>query len=82
MVRHEVGATACQALPKRRNQAVRIPVEFELPGEEAVMHREGNKLVIEPLPTTSLLQWLATIEPWDEEFPEISDEPTKPEDIF
>ena len=65
-----------------RNQAVRIPVEFELPGEEAIIHREGNKLVIEPLPATNLLEWLASIEPWEEEFPEISDEPTKPEDIF
>ena len=32
-----------------RNQAVRIPVEFELPGDEAIMRREGDKLVIEPL---------------------------------
>ena len=29
------------------NQAVRIPKEFELPGKEAVMHREGNRLIIE-----------------------------------
>jgi len=25
-----------------RNQAVRIPVEFELPGDEAIMHRDGD----------------------------------------
>jgi len=31
-----------------RNQAVRIPREFELPGTEAVIHKEGDKLVIEP----------------------------------
>jgi len=30
-----------------RNQAVRIPVEFELPGNEAIMHRDGGRLVIE-----------------------------------
>ncbi len=29
-----------------RNQAVRIPVEFELPGDEAIMHRDGDRLVI------------------------------------
>ena len=29
------------------NLAVRIPKEFELPGKEAVMHREGNRLIIE-----------------------------------
>jgi virulence-associated protein VagC len=32
-----------------RNQAVRIPVEFELPGDEAIMHRDGDHLVIEPV---------------------------------
>ncbi len=32
-----------------RNQAVRIPVEFELPGDEAVIHRDGDRLVIEPV---------------------------------
>ena len=32
-----------------RNQAVRIPVEFELPGDEAIMHRDGDRLMIEPL---------------------------------
>ncbi len=32
-----------------RNQAVRIPREFELPGEDAIMRKEGDKLIIEPL---------------------------------
>ena len=27
-----------------RSQAVRIPVEFELPGDEAIMHRDGDRL--------------------------------------
>jgi antitoxin VapB len=27
-----------------RNQAVRIPVEFELPGDETIMHRDGDGL--------------------------------------
>ena len=29
------------------NQAVRIPKEFELPGNEALIHREGDKLILE-----------------------------------
>jgi len=53
-----------------RNQAVRIPVEFELPGDTALMHREGNRLVIEPIRKTGLLALLATLEPIDEEFPD------------
>ncbi len=31
-----------------RNQAVRIPREFELPGKSAVMRKEGDKLIMEP----------------------------------
>jgi antitoxin VapB len=65
-----------------RNQAVRIPVEFELPGDEAILRREGDKLVIEPLPKRRLLDLLATWEPLEDEFPEITDEPVKPEDVF
>jgi antitoxin VapB len=65
-----------------RNQAVRIPVEFELPSDEALMHREGNRLVIEPVQRRNLAAILDTLEPLDEEFPEIVDQPTRPEDIF
>lgn len=32
-----------------RNQAVWIPVEFELPGDEAIMHHDGDRLIIEPV---------------------------------
>ena len=54
-----------------RNQAVRIPREFELPGNEAIMHKEGDRLVIEPTRPKSLLAVLATLEPVDEDFPPI-----------
>ena len=56
-----------------RNQAVRIPREFELPGEEALMRKEGSRLIIEPVPPKSLLAVLATLEPIEEEFPPISE---------
>jgi len=56
-----------------RNQAVRIPREFELPGEDAIMRKEGGKLIIEPAPPKSLLAILATLSPLDEEFPPIED---------
>ncbi len=65
-----------------RDQAVRIPVEFELPTDEAVMHREGDRLVIEPVRRPSLAAILDCLEPLDEDFPEISDPPAKPEAIF
>ena len=64
-----------------RNQAVRIPREFELPGDEAVMRREGNKLIIEAKARPSLAQLLATLEPLDEDWPEIEDLPPEPVDL-
>jgi len=63
------------------NQAVRIPREFELPGSEAVMGKEGDRLVIEPAPRTSLLALLASLRPIEEEFPPIDDPPPEPVDI-
>jgi len=65
-----------------RSQAVRIPVEFELPGDEAIMRREGDRLVLEPTRKRGLLGLLETMEPLDEAFPEIEDRPTAPEEIF
>jgi antitoxin VapB len=64
-----------------RNQAVRIPREFELPGEEAIMRKEGDRLIIEPVPAQSLIAWLATLEPIDEEFPEIDGQPPDPVEL-
>jgi antitoxin VapB len=56
-----------------RNQAVRIPVEFELPGDEAIMHRKGDRLVIEPLRKRGLVALLKAMQPLPEDFPEIDD---------
>jgi len=71
-----------------RSQAVRIPVEFELPGDRVLIHREGNKLIIEPVSRpTNLVELLAQwrqeppLSPEDQ-FPDIEDMPAKPEDIF
>lgn len=61
-----------------RNQAVRIPREFELQGEDAVMRKEGDRLIITPAPAKSLLALLATMTPLEEEFPPISDPPPDP----
>lgn len=58
-----------------RNQAVRIPREFELPGEDAIIRKEGGRLIIEPAPPKSLLAVLATLRKLDEHFPAISDSP-------
>jgi antitoxin VapB len=64
-----------------RSQAVRIPREFELPGKDAVMRKEGERLIIELAPKESLLAVLATLKPLGEAFPEIPDLPAEPVDL-
>lgn len=56
-----------------RNQAVRIPREFKFPGDEAIMRKDGNRLILEPAPPKSLLTLLATLRPLKERFPPIAD---------
>ena len=64
-----------------RSQAVRIPREFELPGKEAVMRKEGERLILEPAPKRSLIELLDSWDPIDEEFPPIEDWPPEPVDL-
>jgi len=64
-----------------RNQAVRIPREFELPGEDAVMRKEGERLVIEPVVPQSLLALLAILRPLDEDFDTIEELPLEQVDL-
>lgn len=71
-----------------RSQAVRIPVEFELPGDRVLIRREGDKLIIEPVKApTNIVELLAAwkkeppLEPEDQ-FPAIKDASVQPEDIF
>jgi antitoxin VapB len=71
-----------------RNQAVRIPREFELPGEDAVMRKEGERLIIEPSDRTEspadLLDRWAGEPPLDLEGDpfDVDDPPSESEDIF
>src|SRR5438477_1412933 len=51
------------------SQAVRIPMEFELPGDEAIMHRDGERLMIEPVRKRGLVALLKSMQPLDETLP-------------
>jgi len=64
-----------------RNQAVRIPREFELPGEDAIMRKEGERLIIEVYPPKSLLAVLASLSSLNENFPSIADPVPNPVDL-
>jgi antitoxin VapB len=65
-----------------RNQAVRIPVEFELPGNEAIMHRDGERLVIEPVRKRGLVALLKTMKPIESGIPDIDDPLPRRENVF
>lgn len=66
-----------------RNQAVRIPREFEMDGKEAIIRKEGNRLILEPIDINNrLLKVLKTLEPIQDEFPEIEDPSLDDEEIF
>ena len=44
-----------------RNQALRIPREFELESDEAIIHKEGDRLIVEPVGKGRLLTLLANL---------------------
>ena len=71
-----------------RSQAVRIPVEFEMPGDRVLIRREGDKLIIEPVSRPSnivelLAAWKneAPLAPEDQ-FPLIEETPEQPEAVL
>jgi antitoxin VapB len=57
-----------------RNQALRIPREFELEGDEAIVRKEGDRLIVEPVRRGRLLALLNTLEPMDEPFPDVDED--------
>jgi antitoxin VapB len=58
-----------------KSQAVRIPADFEFPGDRVMIYRDGDRLIIEPVRGKNLLERLAALEPLgpEDHFPEIDD---------
>lgn len=55
-----------------RNQAVRIPKEFELEGDQVRITRDGARLILEPVVAPKrLMAVLAELGPVTVEFPDI-----------
>ena len=53
-----------------RNRAVRIPVEFDFPGDEVIMRKEGDKITIEPVKKdedSNVIRWLQSQPPLADE---------------
>ena len=57
-----------------RNQALRIPREFEFEGDEAIVRKEGHRLIVEPVRKGRLLALLSTLGPLDEAFPDVDED--------
>jgi len=61
-----------------RNKALRIPVEFEPEGDEILIRKEGNLLILEPIkPKRTLAQLLDSWEP-EPDFPDVDDSDLPP----
>ncbi len=77
------GARAVKLFRNGANQAVRIPKEFGLPGVDALIHREGDRLIIEPAPNkpakgtvaalAQALREMAAEGSIEEEFPDVDE---------
>lgn len=66
-----------------RNQAVRIPREFELAADEVIIYSEDDRLVMVPVERPpSLAEVLSRLAPLEEDFPDIADPPARPEDLL
>jgi antitoxin VapB len=67
-----------------RSQAVRIPREFELPGNEAILRQDTRgRLILEPLPRPKLPDLLSAWKPLSgkDQLPAIEDRPAEPLDL-
>ena len=64
-----------------RNQALRIPREFEFDGDEAIVRKEGDRLIVEPVRKGGLLSVLAKLQPLDEDFPDIDESLPPPDEV-
>jgi len=62
-------------------KAVRIPREFELPRDETLVRRAGDRPKIELVPTQLLVAMLTRLQPLDDEIPEIDDPAPKPVEV-
>lgn len=66
-----------------RNQAVRIPRALELKANEVIIYREDSRLIVEPVEQRpSLAEVLSRLKPLDEDFGDLDDPPTRPEDTL
>ncbi len=64
-----------------RNKAIRIPREFEFEGDEAIVRKDGDRLIVEPVRKGRLLALLGTLEPLNETLPDVDDDLASLDDV-
>jgi antitoxin VapB len=64
------------------DQVLTIPPELVLSGTEALLRKEGNRLIIEPLLSGSLLSLLATLEDTVDDFPDVDSGLLPPDEVM
>lgn len=80
--RHFTEVRHAKLFKNGRNQAIRIPRDFELEGEEVLMHREGNRLIVEPISPKSFAELFAGWKPLDDGLSDNEDPAPEPIEIF
>ena len=58
---------------KGEEQVLLIPQDFALSGTEVLLRQEGDRLIIEPICSTSLLDMLNTLPDIADNFPDIDE---------
>lgn len=65
-----------------RNQALRIPRELELAGDEVVIQKDGDRLIVESVKKPSrLATLLASWKPIADAFPDVDEGLRPPDDV-
>jgi antitoxin VapB len=64
-----------------RNRVVRSPRAFELPGKDAIMRKEDDRLILEAAPAKPPLAILAALAPLDDAVAPIADLPLDPVEL-
>jgi len=79
---HSNDVRVVKLFKNRRNQAVRIPVDFAFNVDRVRISRQGERLLIEPVNENGLVALLDRWQPLEDDFPELADQAPIPEDIF
>ncbi len=60
-------------LTNGQDQVLTIPHELALSGTEVLLRKEGHRLIIEPIPSSSLLSLLTSLPDITDSFPDIDE---------